>query len=172
MCTLHMPLIPALPSPACLPALPCSGTVAAQRPVYAGASRMSTVPVSLGQPFNCTSPLPVRWLLPASWKVQVVGVDGAGNAAPPQEASWAVAFAAGQLYTRFTDGPYGLQPKGNMAFTFSAFDSAGAAAAAPNGFECWLESGAQKGWGWGVAGAEHGSVHEHAVGTGGARRFA
>lgn len=120
--------------------LPCRNTVAAQPSVYAGASRLATVPVSLGQPFNCSSPLPLRWMLPAAWQLQVVGVDGAGNKAAPQDAGWTVAFAAGQQYTRFLDGPYGRQPKTNLTFSFAAFDSSGAQLPGPASFECWLEA--------------------------------
>lgn len=114
--------------------------MAAQPPVYAGAARLDTQAVFLGQPFNCSSPLPVFWILPAAWQLQVVGVDGAGNKAAPQNADWTVAFVAGQQYTRFLEGPYGRQPKTNLTFTLRAFDSTGAQLPAPGGFECWLES--------------------------------
>lgn len=131
------PPTPLLPPPT---TTTCSNTVAAQPSVYAGAARLATLAVSLGQPFNCSSPLPLRWMLPAAWQLQVVGVDGAGNKAAPQDADWTVAFVAGQQYTRFLDGPYGRQPKTNLTFTFAAFDSSGAQLPAPGGFECWLEA--------------------------------
>jgi hypothetical protein len=37
-------------------------------------------------------------------------------------------------------GPSGLQPKGNLSFTFTTLDASGQAAQAPSGHECWLES--------------------------------
>lgn len=36
-------------------------------------------------------------------------------------------------------GPFGLQPKGNLSFSFATLDASGQAAQAPSGHECWLE---------------------------------
>ena len=109
--------------------------------MVAGDSRRTSQVVTLGTPFACTSPLPLRWLLPAQWSLSVVGTDGAGNAAAAQRADWTVAFPAtpGALYTRFTDGPYGRQPKTELTYSFVTLSAAGEAAAAPSGSECWLE---------------------------------
>ncbi|PSC76615.1 Serine protease ABC transporter B family tagA isoform A [Micractinium conductrix] len=121
--------------------LSATGTVPAQGAVVAGDSRRTSQVVTLGTPFACTSPLPLRWLLPAQWSLSVVGTDGAGNAAAAQRADWTVAFPAtpGALYTRFTDGPYGRQPKTELTYSFVTLSAAGEAAAAPSGSECWLE---------------------------------
>lgn len=78
-----------------------SGTVALQPAIYSGDSKNSLAAVSPGQPFNCTSPVRLHWLLPGTYKFAVVGRDPAGNVAAPVEHSWAVAYAQGLLYTRF-----------------------------------------------------------------------
>jgi hypothetical protein len=58
--------------------------------------------VTLGQPFNCTSPLVLHWLLPAAWSLQVVGQDLANNSADPLKVDWSVEYqAAAAPYTRF-----------------------------------------------------------------------
>lgn len=82
--------------------LAATGTVPAQPPVLAGGAKADMAEVALGQPYPCTSPQLFHWLLPGSWSLQVVGRDAAGNAAPPLQAAWTVAFGqAGGLYTRF-----------------------------------------------------------------------
>ncbi|EFN50614.1 hypothetical protein CHLNCDRAFT_145635 [Chlorella variabilis] len=44
------------------------------------------------------------------------------------------------MYTRFLSGPFGLQPKENMTFTFTDLDSAGQAAQVFSAHQCWLEA--------------------------------
>jgi hypothetical protein len=61
-----------------------------------------TPQLTLGEPFNCTSPQLLHWLLPASWSLSVVAADPAGNQAPPQATTWDVVFDDGAgRYTRF-----------------------------------------------------------------------
>lgn len=73
-----------------------------QPAVLAGGAKADMSAVPLGQPYPCASPQLFHWLLPGSWALEVVGRDAAGNAAPPLQAAWTVAFGqAGVLYTRF-----------------------------------------------------------------------
>ena len=59
------------------------------------AGNLSEQAVPLGQPFPCSSPLALRWLLPATWQLEVAGRDAVGNTAPPLRLSWMVALEAG-----------------------------------------------------------------------------
>lgn len=122
-------------------ALTSEGTVAAQPTVLSGGSRSQMVPLTLGQPFNCTSPQRLHWLLPGKWRLAVTGADPGGNVAAPVEWAWEVAYPpAGVLYTRFLSGPYGLQPKSGLAFNLTTLDASGAEAQAPQGHECRLQA--------------------------------
>lgn len=80
--------------------LSVSEPAALQPQVFTTAANLSAQLVALGQPFNCTSPLALRWLLPGDWRLEVVGWDAAGNAAPPLELSWTVGLNE-PLNTRF-----------------------------------------------------------------------
>lgn len=86
-------------SSACIPSH--SGTAALQPLVLRGNASNEMREVVLGQAFDCTSPLHLHWLLPAAWNLSVVGRDPAGNVAAPQTYAWRVAYAQGEVYTRF-----------------------------------------------------------------------
>ena len=91
---------PALPS---LPALPCSNPSPLQPAVVTTAGNLSEQAVPLGQPFPCSSPLTLRWLLPASWQLGVAGQDTTGSAAAPLRLSWRVELESRTgLVPRFT----------------------------------------------------------------------
>lgn len=49
----------------------------------------------LGQPFPCTSPLALRWLLPGAWQLEVAGRDAVSHAAAPLRLGWTVVLEAG-----------------------------------------------------------------------------
>ncbi len=71
--------------------------------VVVTAGNLSEQAVPLGLPFPCSSPLSLRWLLPAAWQLEVAGRDAVGNAAPPLRISWTVALGSeAGLVTRFT----------------------------------------------------------------------
>lgn len=71
--------------------------------VFTTAGNLSEQAVALGKPFPCSSPLTLRWLLPAAWQLEVSGQDAAGKAAPPLRRRWTVALeAAAGPVTRFT----------------------------------------------------------------------
>ncbi len=87
----------------CPPSTHYSNVSTLQPGVVATAGNLSEQAVPLGQPFPCSSPLTLRWLLPAAWQLEVVGRDAVGNAAPPLRLGWTVALEAGAgLATRFT----------------------------------------------------------------------
>lgn len=74
---------------------PCSNASPLQAGVVTTAGNLSEQAVPLGQPFPCSSPLALRWLLPAAWQLEVTGQDAVRRTAAPLRLSWTVALEAG-----------------------------------------------------------------------------
>jgi hypothetical protein len=96
--------------------------------------------IQFNEPFNCTSPQTMAWLLPGQWTFQVEATDAAGNKAPPMTSSWQVAVESSITSIRLTAGPILKIPKREVTFSFVTLNSAGGDAAAPS-TECSLVPG-------------------------------
>ena len=98
----------------------CQLNVANASPQQGSLSSGSTValPVQFGEPFNCTSPQTMAWLLPGQWTFQVEATDAAGNAAPPMMESWQVVLEPPGTHIRLTAGPILKIPKREVQFSF------------------------------------------------------
>lgn len=86
-----------------------------QRDVTSGS--VVAVPIKLGQPFNCTSPQTVSWMLPGKWTFAVEATDAAGNTAAPSIATWEVSLDPAVRYVRLLSGPILKIPKREVNFS-------------------------------------------------------
>ena len=71
---------------------------------------------------------------------QVAATDAAGNQATSLDYKWNVALDSSDDYTRLLSGPYGLQRKVNMTFSFIVLRGSDGQEANGIATECWLQS--------------------------------